>query len=72
MKKIAALTLGLVSAASLAHAQDAGGFRIGLKAGATYSNISGDQASRIVGPNYSNDLADYKLGYNAGRSEERL
>ena len=68
MKKLATLTLGLLSAASLAHAQDAGGFRIGLKSGATYSNISGDQASRIVGPNYSNDLADYKLGYNAGVS----
>ncbi|GAB3240850.1 hypothetical protein GCM10027346_35610 [Hymenobacter seoulensis] len=66
MKKIAALTLALASAASLAHAQDAGGFRIGLKAGATYSNISGDNVNQITGPNYSTDLGDYKLGYNAG------
>ncbi|QJX47205.1 PorT family protein [Hymenobacter taeanensis] len=68
MKKIAALTLVLASAASLAHAQDAGGFRIGVKAGATYSNISGDNVSQITGPNYSSDLGDYKLGYNAGVS----
>lgn len=66
MKKFAALSLALVSAASVAHAQDAGGFRIGLKAGATYSNISGKNVSQITGPNYSTDLGDYKLGYNAG------
>lgn len=68
MKKFLALTLTLASAASLAHAQDAGGFRIGVKAGATYSNISGDNVERIAGPNYSKDLGDYKLGYNAGVS----
>ncbi|UYZ61759.1 porin family protein [Hymenobacter weizhouensis] len=66
MKKIFALTLGLVSAASLAHAQDSGGFRIGLKAGATYSNISGDDVERITGPNYEAELGSYKLGYNVG------
>ncbi|UOQ75816.1 PorT family protein [Hymenobacter sp. 5516J-16] len=68
MKKFAALTLALASAGSIAHAQDAGGFRIGVKAGATYSNISGDNVGQITGPNYSTDLADYKLGYNAGVS----
>lgn len=66
MKKLAALSLALVSAASVAHAQDAGGFRIGLKVGGTYSNISGDNVNLITGPNYSTDLGDYKLGYNAG------
>lgn len=66
MKKIAALTLALASAATLAHAQDAGGFRIGVKVGGTYSNISGDNVSQITGGNYSTDLGDYKLGYNAG------
>ncbi|SNS02847.1 porin family protein [Hymenobacter mucosus] len=68
MKKIAALTVVLASAASLAHAQDAGGFRIGVKVGGTYSNISGDNVSQITGPNYSTDLGDYKLGYNGGIS----
>ncbi|GAB2789966.1 opacity protein-like surface antigen [Hymenobacter luteus] len=66
MKKLAALSLALVSAASVAQAQDAGGFRIGVKVGGTYSNISGDNVSQITGANYSTDLGDYKLGYNAG------
>ncbi|MFL4368791.1 hypothetical protein, partial [Enterobacter asburiae] len=48
MKKLAALSLALVSAASVAQAQDAGGFRIGLKVGGTYSNISGDNVSQIT------------------------
>lgn len=65
MKKIAVLTLSLLSA-SVAQAQDAGGFRLGIKVGATYSNISGNNVSQITGPNYSSDLGDYKLGYNAG------
>ncbi|MBC6697149.1 porin family protein [Hymenobacter sp. BT190] len=68
MKKSLALTLALVSAAAVAHAQDAGGFRIGIKAGATYSNISGDNVNLITGNNYSTDLGDYKLGYNGGIS----
>jgi hypothetical protein len=68
MKKYFVLMLALASATTLAHAQDAGGFRIGVKAGATYSNISGDNVSRITGPNYSDDIRDYKLGYNAGVS----
>jgi hypothetical protein len=68
MKKYLALALVLASATTFAHAQDAGGFRIGVKAGATYSNISGKNVSQITGPNYSNDLRDYKLGYNAGVS----
>lgn len=66
MKKYIALTLALASAASIAQAQDAGGFRIGVKVGGTYSNVSGDNVSQITGPNYSTDLGDYKLGYNAG------
>jgi hypothetical protein len=68
MKKSLALTLALVSAAAVAHAQDAGGFRIGLKAGATYSNVSGDNVNLLTGSNYSTDLGDYKLGYNGGIS----
>lgn len=68
MKKSLALTLALVSAAAVAHAQDAGGFRIGIKAGATYSNVSGDNVNLLTGNNYSTDLGDYKLGYNGGIS----
>ena len=65
MKKLAVFALSLLSL-SVAKAQDAGGFRLGVKVGATYSNISGDNVSQITGPNYSTDLGDYKLGYNAG------
>lgn len=65
MKKFAVLALGLLTA-SVAQAQDPGGFRIGLKAGATYSNISGDNVQQITGAGYSGDFGDYKLGYNAG------
>ncbi|SMB87253.1 hypothetical protein SAMN00120144_1517 [Hymenobacter roseosalivarius DSM 11622] len=65
MKKFAVLALGLLTA-SVAQAQDPGGFRIGLKAGATYSNISGDNVQQITGAGYSSDFGDYKLGYNAG------
>ncbi|NVO31403.1 porin family protein [Hymenobacter lapidiphilus] len=66
MKKIALLAAIGVASISAAHAQNAGGFRIGLKVGGTYSNISGDNVSQITGANYSADLGDYKLGYNAG------
>jgi hypothetical protein len=67
MKKLAILTCALATATfGAAQAQDAGGFRIGVKAGATYSNISGDNVQQITGSNYSTDLGDYKLGYNAG------
>ncbi|GAB2463243.1 hypothetical protein GCM10011375_15330 [Hymenobacter qilianensis] len=65
MKKFAVLALGLLTA-SVAQAQDPGGFRIGLKAGATYSNISGSDVDQITGAGYSTDFGDYKLGYNAG------
>lgn len=68
MKKVLTLTLAAAASVSLAHAQDAGGFRIGVKAGATYSNISGDNVSQITGPNYDSSLGSYKLGYNAGLS----
>ncbi|WBA40670.1 porin family protein [Hymenobacter canadensis] len=68
MKKSLALTLALVSAAAVAHAQDAGGFRLGVKVGGTYSNVSGDNVNLLTGPGYSTDLGDYKLGYNAGIS----
>jgi outer membrane protein TolC len=67
MKKFAVLALGLLTA-SVAQAQDPGGFRIGLKAGATYSNISGDNVEQITGAGYSGDFGDYKFGYNAGVS----
>ncbi|WP_046246166.1 porin family protein [Hymenobacter terrenus] len=67
MKKVIALALATLSI-SAAKAQSTGGFRIGVKAGATYSNISGDNVSQITGPNYNTDLGSYKLGYNAGIS----
>lgn len=66
MKKIALLAALGVASISVVNAQDAGGFRLGVKVGGTYSNISGDNVSQITGPNYSTDLGDYKLGYNAG------
>ncbi|RSK42984.1 porin family protein [Hymenobacter perfusus] len=66
MKKIALLAALGVASISVVNAQDAGGFRIGVKVGGTYSNISGDNVSQITGANYSTDLGDYKLGYNAG------
>jgi len=68
MKKFLLLTAVAVASASLVQAQDAGGFRLGVKVGGTFSNISGDNVSQITGPNYSTDLGDYKLGYNAGLS----
>jgi len=69
MKKFLTLTLAAAAASiSFAQAQDAGGFRLGVKVGGTFSNISGKNVSQITGPNYSSDLGDYKLGYNAGLS----
>ncbi|WP_019948428.1 porin family protein [Hymenobacter aerophilus] len=65
MKKIAALTLMLASAASLAHAQS--GPRYGIRFGGTYSTIGGKDADMVQG--YSGEL-DYKLGYNAGISAQ--
>jgi hypothetical protein len=67
MKKIFALGLTVLSI-SAAQAQDSGGLRIGIKAGATYSNISGDNVEQITGPGYNAELGSYKLGYNAGIS----
>lgn len=67
MKKIIVLALSVASV-SVAHAQDAGGVRFGVKVGATYSNISGDNVNQITGPNYDSDLDAFKLGYNAGIS----
>lgn len=68
MKKFLALTVAAVASASLVQAQDAGGFRLGVKVGGTYSNVSGDDVSQLTGSGYSTDLGDYKLGYNAGLS----
>ncbi|AII52462.1 porin family protein [Hymenobacter sp. APR13] len=66
MKKSLALTLALVSATAVAHAQDAGGFRIGIKGGATYANLAGKDVQQITGPTYDTDLSDRLLGFNAG------
>ncbi|PJJ48805.1 porin family protein [Hymenobacter chitinivorans] len=67
MKKYLTIALAL-AATSAVQAQDSGGFRLGVKVGGTYSNISGDNVSQITGANYSSDLGDYKVGYNAGIS----
>lgn len=67
MKKLSVIALLLLSV-SVVKAQDTGGFRIGVKAGATYSNISGKNVSQITGPNYDSSLDSYKVGYNAGIS----
>lgn len=66
MKKTLFLSLALGSVATFSHAQDAGGFRIGVKAGATYSNVSGDDVSQFTGAGYDTSLGSYKVGYNAG------
>lgn len=63
MKKIAALTLALASAATVAHAQS--GYRFGIRVGGTYSTIGGKNADQVQGFTGSND---YKIGYNAGVS----
>ncbi|QNH62769.1 porin family protein [Hymenobacter sediminicola] len=63
MKKSLALTLALASVASIAHAQDAGGFRIGVKVGGTYSNINGRDSEKITGVDGN---VKYKPGFNAG------
>ncbi|KAA9331610.1 PorT family protein [Hymenobacter busanensis] len=65
MKKLSALALTLL-VGSAAYAQDPGGFRLGLKAGATYSNISGDNVEQIAGSGYETSLGKYKIGYNVG------
>ncbi len=67
MKKLAILALSLATV-SFAQAQDAGGFRLGVKVGGTYSNISGDNVTQITGPGYESALGKYKFGYNAGVS----
>lgn len=66
MKKLLLFGVASLATASLATAQDAGGFRLGVKLGGTYSNISGDNVQNITGSAYSSDFGDYKLGYNAG------
>ncbi|MBO3270314.1 MULTISPECIES: porin family protein [Hymenobacter] len=63
MKKIALLSLALVSAASAAQAQS--GPRLGIRVGGTLANIGGKDADQVNG--YAGDL-QYKLGYNAGIS----
>jgi opacity protein-like surface antigen len=69
MKKFLTLTaVAAVASVSFAQAQDAGGFRLGVKVGGTFSNVSGDDVNLLTGPGYSSDLKDYKLGYNAGLS----
>lgn len=66
MKKLI-LSLGLLAGTSaVAMAQDAGGLRIGVKVGATYSSLNGDDVSQLTGPNFNSELGSYKLGYNVG------
>ncbi len=65
MKKLAVLGLALLSV-SVAKAQDAGGQRFGIKIGATYSSISGDDAKQLTGPDFNSEIGSYKLGYNIG------
>lgn len=66
MKKAILFAVASLATASFASAQDEGGFRVGLKLGGTYSNISGSDVQQITGPNYNTELGSYKLGYNAG------
>jgi len=65
MKKFIVLGMSLLTV-SATQAQDSGGLRIGVKAGATYSNISGANVGQITGPGYDTKLGSYKLGYNVG------
>ena len=66
MKKSLALLLPLLAGSFASQAQNTGRFRIGVKAGATYANLAGDEVQQITGPNYDTDLDDRKLGFNAG------
>lgn len=65
LKKVAVLALSAFSI-SVANAQDSGGFRLGVKVGATYSSINGKSVSQLAGSNFDSKLGSYKLGYNVG------
>lgn len=65
MKKFIILAIALASA-SAANAQDSGGIRLGVKVGATYSSLNGNNVSQIAGNSFNSDLGSYKLGYNVG------
>lgn len=65
MRKFLVLGITLLGATA-AMAQGPTSFGIGVKVGGTFSNISGKNVGQITGANYSSDLKDYKLGYNAG------
>ncbi|UOQ73862.1 porin family protein [Hymenobacter cellulosilyticus] len=68
MKKYLTIAAVALAATSATQAQDSGGFRLGVKVGGTYSNISGDNVSQITGAGYNSELGSYKVGYNAGIS----
>ncbi|UOR04297.1 PorT family protein [Hymenobacter aerilatus] len=63
MKKIALLSLALVSAASVAQAQS--GPRLGIRVGGTLANINGKNRLDVGG---NQGDSNFKLGYNAGIS----
>ncbi|OON70525.1 hypothetical protein B0919_00400 [Hymenobacter sp. CRA2] len=53
-------------AAPLAQAQDPNGFRLGLKAGATYANAVGGGVKNIASSQYTSSRARGVVGYSAG------
>jgi hypothetical protein len=67
MKYLASfLALPLLLAALPSQAQDPNGFRLGLKAGATYANGVGGGVDKIAGPTSSSSREKNLFGYSAG------
>ncbi|MBC6992298.1 MULTISPECIES: porin family protein [Hymenobacter] len=65
MKKLALLSLALVSAQASLAQTDTGGARIGIRGGATYATIGGKDIKQVGGVDVGGDV-NYKLSFNAG------
>jgi hypothetical protein len=64
MVKKAVLAVVLAALASVAHAQNPGKPRLGLKAGATLARLTGNELDMLAGPNYRVQLGDRHTGFN--------
>jgi|GEM_PF-2047548 len=65
MKQLVALTTAFLTT-SWAYAQGPADFRLGIKAGSTYSSISGKGITQLAGPANTARRGDYQTGYHAG------